>query len=928
MAKTFITAKWLLAGFMCLTILLRPEFLTGHSAQLNAVGVQTSSFLDERNQELEWSTAERAVALNSLEIVRRHNDFNLGRRGFANLLHFVAIPQPRSEYTLPIEPSEAGREAERILGAIAAWVTSIVRDNPSAPQLSVVAPVKAFEIENKVIVEFRNASMVFNDGGSVVFGDVEVAITPLDGGFFDFSVNLPTQLEFKDAADTVVSMVTFAEPKLSGTWWQIHDVPTAFVARFSDIKLFELEENGLAGSPISSARQLTVEHSLARDDEGLWQGRAVANILDSRENEATSVSVGEAAFTFAFSGFAFDEWRDVVESFEHDNGQSSSGFTREQTEALLEAISSGDSGDVSVEFVISDFQFSDEVEPDVNFSRFSFGFGAEASEGVANLRLDLALEDLSVEEPDVSVSVGEVALTAAFTGFAFEQWRQLVERFELDAGQGSSGFTEEQSEALAQAISDVNWDASVEFVLSDFQFSDEVEPDVNFSRFSFGFGTQTAERATNLRLDLALEDLSVEEPDVSVSVGEVALTAAFTGFAFEQWRQLVERFELDAGQGSSGFTEEQSEALAQAISDVNWDASVEFVLSDFQFSDEVQPDVNLSGFSFGFGTQASEGAANLRLDLALDDLSVADPDVPKQLLPDNADLQLRLEGVPLALAVIPRIALVEGIDIDPLLGATFGVLGNIAPENVMTRLVLELAYRASLFGVSADGAVELNLNSSNLGLGAFMVIVEDLGQLLEFAVQAESRGEPWAIGVPTCLARLQEIGEISADTSSERHVYQIDIPGSGLPTVNGKPIDEIDVACDVAGDQPQIQTQPTAPAPHTGSYCYRPHSNDMAELRGPECASDAIQLFSDDYEEWSVSKEKFKRAFASAVRQAPHTGAFCYRLERNEMFELRGPECAPDAIQLSSDDYQEWRASKEKFKAEIEARAEAIRAKQ
>ena len=55
-------------------------------------------------------------------------------------------------------------------------------------------------------------------------------------------------------------------------------------------------------------------------------------------------------------------------------------------------------------------------------------------------------------------------------------------------------------------------------------------------------------------------------------------------------------------------------------------------------------------------------------------------------------------------------------------------------------------------------------------------------------------------------------------------------------------------------------------------------------------------------------------------RRAAHTGQYCYRVGSNEMFELRREACARDAFQQSSDDYQEWRASKAAFKEEFEQR--------
>lgn len=60
---------------------------------------------------------------------------------------------------------------------------------------------------------------------------------------------------------------------------------------------------------------------------------------------------------------------------------------------------------------------------------------------------------------------------------------------------------------------------------------------------------------------------------------------------------------------------------------------------------------------------------------------------------------------------------------------------------------------------------------------------------------------------------------------------------------------------------------------------------------------------------------------------APHTGDYCYRLKTNEMFQLRGAACASDAFRVSSDDYKIWRASKTTFQLEFEQRQRSTSAK-
>ncbi len=59
--------------------------------------------------------------------------------------------------------------------------------------------------------------------------------------------------------------------------------------------------------------------------------------------------------------------------------------------------------------------------------------------------------------------------------------------------------------------------------------------------------------------------------------------------------------------------------------------------------------------------------------------------------------------------------------------------------------------------------------------------------------------------------------------------------------------------------QPVRVVQPAAP--HTGSYCYRVGSNEMFELRGPACASDAFEVTAAEHRTWRASKTEFKTAF-------------------------------------------------------------------
>ena len=54
--------------------------------------------------------------------------------------------------------------------------------------------------------------------------------------------------------------------------------------------------------------------------------------------------------------------------------------------------------------------------------------------------------------------------------------------------------------------------------------------------------------------------------------------------------------------------------------------------------------------------------------------------------------------------------------------------------------------------------------------------------------------------------------------------------------------------------------------------------------------------------------------------RSPASGSYCYRPERNEMFELRGSACAAGAFQVTSADFRSWRSNKAAFLGTFRAR--------
>jgi TPR repeat protein len=100
----------------------------------------------------------------------------------------------------------------------------------------------------------------------------------------------------------------------------------------------------------------------------------------------------------------------------------------------------------------------------------------------------------------------------------------------------------------------------------------------------------------------------------------------------------------------------------------------------------------------------------------------------------------------------------------------------------------------------------------------------------------------------------------------------------------------------------------------------------MAELRGPECASDAFKVPASDFRTWRAIKVAFLRIFerrpevvaarraeARRAARSPASGSYCYRPEQNTMFELRGTACAADAFKVTASAFRTWSSGRDAF---------------
>ena len=82
-------------------------------------------------------------------------------------------------------------------------------------------------------------------------------------------------------------------------------------------------------------------------------------------------------------------------------------------------------------------------------------------------------------------------------------------------------------------------------------------------------------------------------------------------------------------------------------------------------------------------------------------------------------------------------------------------------------------------------------------------------------------------------------------------------------------------------------------------------------------------------EQTAAAEEARRREEEEEARRAARSSlTYCYRPEpRNEMFELRGPSCAPGAVEVPASDFRSWRSNKVAFLRSFERRPSVMAAR-
>lgn len=365
---------------------------------------------------------------------------------------------PREDFSLPVEPALAGSQAEIVLGGIVAWLTDFVRDAPGAPRMVVSAPVRAVPSGAIVTVTFPGLELAWDDGTRLRAGDVAIPITPRQGGQYDFTVALPARLEFGDTAGVTTSVLTIAAATVSGSWGEAKSVLRNFDAALRDIEV--VSADAATGDPaVLSIATFEARHTLDGDAAGTWRGAFETELSgirargDLAKNEDVSIDHAELAVRYA--GFTAADW-----------------YTLSGAPGLLGADRPAAPGDAKVRTGSA----QGTAEFDLSGMEFTDGASASAAVREAGLRLDvgrgpqdlwdvsadLSLSDLSTSgfQGGNDVTVGEVGIESRARDYPLARWRELADRFGLDATGDFATRSEQQRRELADALRGVRWGTS------------------------------------------------------------------------------------------------------------------------------------------------------------------------------------------------------------------------------------------------------------------------------------------------------------------------------------------------------------------------------------------------------------------------------------------------------------------------------------
>ena len=422
-------------------------------------------------------------------------------------------PGPREDFALPVEPATAGSQAEAVLGGIVAWLTDFVRDAPGAPRMVLSAPVRAVPSGAIVTVTFPGLELVWDDGTRVRAGDVAVPITPRQGGQYDFTVALPARLEFGDTAGVTTSVLTIAASTVSGSWSEAESVLRNFDAALRDIEV--VSADAATGDPaVFSIATLDARHTLDGDAAGTWRGAFETELSgirargDLAKNEEVSIDHTELAVRFA--GFTAADW-----------------YTLSGAPGLLGADRPTAPGDAEVrtgsaqgtaEFGLSGMEFTDGASASAAVReaglRLDVGRGAQ---DLWDVSADLSLSDLSTSDfqGDDDVTVGEVGIESRARDYPLARWRELADRFDLDATGDFAARSERQQRELADALRGVRWGTgAAQFAVARLAVGPAAAPRFRLDEGSFRVTFDGREELVSIAYGVGVQGLFDAGPDV------------------------------------------------------------------------------------------------------------------------------------------------------------------------------------------------------------------------------------------------------------------------------------------------------------------------------------------------------------------------------------------------------------------------------
>ena len=360
--------------------------------------------------------------------------------------------------------------------------------------------------------------------------------------------------------------------------------------------------------------------------------------------------------------------------------------------------------------------------------------------------------------------------------------------------------------------------------------SDEAAPRVPSMRLSAEFGlvglaftgppTQAgAIGESRLRVDLGRKeqdlwdigaDFSLSEFSASgfeggedITIGEVAARSQTVDFPLTAWRQMTERFGIGLEGGAPALSESRRQEFAAAIAGVRWGSGdSEFSAAGVRFGPAAAPQFTLDRGSFRVGFDGRAALVSARYALGAEGLFVANSDLPQELVPREASIDVSLQDLPPSAIVLPIVAaMAEPGDGEALMGALLGeALAGETPPSVALEAI---RYDAQALGVSGSGRVAADPETPGGFRGEFDAGLRDLAGLEAFVGAAERDGAAWAQGPlgAECVAALREIGEAAPEAEDGRpvHRYHVSVTSDGNAVANGVPWAALIERCTATG---------------------------------------------------------------------------------------------------------------------------------